>query len=342
MQSSFPARTSHEPKVSVAIVTWESSAYLPHCLANLSLQTFRDFEVIVVDNGSTDGGVTGLQEKTADLDLYVKELGTNRGFAAANNIAARLARGEWLALLNADAFPEPTWLDQLMTASARFPGRYFFTSRQLQADNPACLDGEGDAYHVSGMVWRRNYGVPVYPVEVPQEVFSACGAAAMFRRQEFLDAGGFDESYFAYLEDIDLGFRLRLLGARCLFVPGAVVHHVGSASTGKRSDFAVYHGFRNRIWTFLKDMPAPLFWRYLPLHAGAMLFFLALCAWRGQGKIAFRALWDAVAGMPGVLARRKAVQIKATASWRDLRAFMSTGLMEPYRETLRRRRSDER
>lgn len=330
------------PIISVVIVCWNNAAHLPRCLKSLSEQTFTGFEVLIVDNGSTDGGVDELPDRYPKLHLRVERLETNRGFAAANNVGARLARGDWLALLNADAFPEPGWLESLLKAADQFPERHFFSSRQLQAGDPSCLDGEGDAYHVSGMVWRRNYGLPAYPARGPEEVFSACGAAAMFRRQEFLDAGGFDESYFAYLEDIDLGFRLRLAGARCLFVPGAVVHHVGSASTGKSSDFAVYHGYRNRIWTFFKDMPAPLFWRCLPLHAAAMLLFLGLYARGGQGKTALRALRDALAGLPAVLAKRRQVQAKAAVGWRDLRAVMSKGFIEPYRETRRRRRSDER
>ena len=329
------------PLVTVVIASWNSGACLPRCLESLSQQTFTDFEVLIIDNGSTDGGLEALSGVDRGLNLRVERLPTNRGFAAANNLGARLARGEWLALLNADAFPEADWLEQLLKAAGRSPEHHFFTSRQLQADDPGCLDGEGDAYHVSGLVWRRNYGHPVSPAGGLQEVFSACAAAAMYRRQEFLDAGGFDENYFAYLEDVDLGFRLRLAGGRCLFVPEAVVHHVGSASTGNRSDFAVYHGYRNLIWTFFKDMPGPLLWRYLPLHAGVVLLFLGVYLRRGQGSAALRALLDALKGMPGILAKRKQVQAKSVSRWQDLRSVMSRGFSEPYRERLQRKRIHE-
>jgi GT2 family glycosyltransferase len=192
------------------------------------------------------------------------------------------------------------------------------------------------------MVWRRNYGLPATALNEPQEVFSACGAAAMFARRDFLDAGGFDDTYFAYLEDVDLGFRLRLAGARCFYLPQAVVHHVGSASTGRRSDFAIYHGYRNMIWTFVKDMPAPLFWLYLPLHILTILLFLGVYTWRGQGRAALRALSDALAGLPAVLRKRRQVQAESVASGEDLRAAMSTRLLEPYREFLHRNRAHER
>jgi GT2 family glycosyltransferase len=121
------------------------------------------------------------------------------------------------------------------------------------------LDGAGDEYHVSGLAWRRFYNhlANGYGLK-PEEVFGACAAAAMYRREDFLKIGGFDEDYFSYFEDVDLSFRLRLAGGRCLYVPDAIVHHVGSASTGKLSDFVVYYGHRNLVWTFFKDMPGTL------------------------------------------------------------------------------------
>ncbi len=219
------------PLVSIIIVTWNSEKHLPACLDALSVQTNKDFEVVIIDNGSTDQNYLNLEEKYSDLKLTIKKNNENLGFAIANNIGARLARGKWLALLNADAFPEPDWLERLLEATQTYPNA-FFTSRQIQANNPKFLDGEGDIYHVSGLAWRKNYNLPVYPLNEDQEVFSACGAAALYPRQEFLDAGGFDEDYFSYHEDVDLGFRLRLRGLNCVLVPQAIVHHVGSASTG--------------------------------------------------------------------------------------------------------------
>ena len=139
---------------------------------------------------------------------------------------ARLARGQWLALLNADAFPEPDWLERLLEAAETIPNA-FFASRQIQANSTELLDGEGDVYHISGLAWRRNYGLPVLEKFDTEEIFSSCAAAALYPRQAFLDAGGFDEDYFSYHEDVDLGFRLRLKGLRCFYVPKAVVYHVG-------------------------------------------------------------------------------------------------------------------
>ena len=333
--------STDSPKVTIAIVCWNSAAYLPHCLDSLSKQTFSDFEVVLVDNGSTDGGVDGIAEEFPELQLRIEKLMSNRGFAVANNIAARLARGEWLALLNSDAFPEPDWLQRLWDATKEFPDTYFFTSRQIQANNPSRLDGEGDVYHVSGLAWRHNYNLPVDPAQGYQPVFSACGAAAMYPRQYFLDAGGFDEDYFAYFEDVDMGFRLQLMGLKCMFVPTAVVHHVGSASTGRTSDFVLYHGHRNLVWTFMKDMPGALFWFYLPLHILMNLYYLASFTLAGLGRPLWRAKIDALRGLPSSLQKRRIVQRSRSVPIGQIRKSMSHGLLVLFRMRSERNRAGQ-
>lgn len=300
----------------------------------------QGFELILVDNGSTDNSMDNLESQWNGLQLIVEHLNKNLGFAAANNIGARLARGKWLVLLNADAFPEPDWLEKLLHAAEQNPQYTMFSSRQIQYNAPDYLDGAGDAYHVSGLAWRNYYN---YPSEKngweQKEVFSPCAAAALYSREEFLKIGGFDEDYFSYFEDVDLGFRLRLSGAKCLYVPDAVVRHVGSASTGKRSDFSVYYGYRNLIWTFIKDMPSPYIWLFLPIHIGTLIFFFLYLTARGQGKAISRAIWDAVCGLPNILAKRRQVQKDIKINPRDLLQVISTGLLEPYREFVNRNRS---
>jgi len=296
-----------EPVLSVVIVAWNSAASLPRCLEALARQTLGDFEVIVVDNASTDGATLGLAETYPGLRLRLECLQSNIGFAAANNLGARLAQGAWLALLNPDAFPEPDWLESLVTAATTHPNS-FFASRQIQANRPALLDGEGDIYYTSGLALRRNYNVRYFGAGLPREVFSACAAAAMYPRKEFLEAGGFDEDYFAYHEDVDLGFRLRLRGLRCFQVPAAVVFHVGASSTGVRSAFAIYHGHRNLVWTYAKNMPQPWFWIYLPLHIAINLLSIIFFTFAGNGAAILCAKLDALRGLPVALSKRKLVQ----------------------------------
>lgn len=319
------------PLVSIIIVAWNSSKYLPHCLESLLQQTFRDFEVIVIDNGSRDEGTRDLNEKYPGLELHVERLSTNLGFARANNLGAHLARGKWLALLNADAFPQTDWLEQIIRVAGKHPEFSFFSSRQIQLNRPELLDGSGDEYHISGLAWRRfyNYQAQVYGVR-EEEVFSACGAAAVYLREDFLNAEGFDESYFSYFEDVDLGFRLRLAGRRCLYVPQAVVHHVGSASSGKTSDFVIYHGHRNLVWTFFKNMPAGLFWQYLPLHLLMNLFFIGSFLIKGKGAAILRAKVDAFSRLPAIIRQRKRVQRSRRIPARQIRQVMSRELFAPY------------
>lgn len=322
--------------VSVVIVTWNSKRYMTRCLDALSAQTCQDFEIVIIDNGSTDGGVLELQGKYPDLKLTINKLNANLGFSPANNIGARLARGKWLAHLNADAFPEPDWLERFLEAAELHP-HAFFTSRQIQAGDPFYLDGEGDNYHVSGYAWRKNYGRPVYSVQQLEDVFSACGAAALYPRQEFLNAGGFDEDYFSYHEDVDLGFRLRLRGLTCMLVPQAIVHHVGSGSTGKRSDFSVYYGHRNLVWTYFKDMPWVLFWLYLPLHIFVNFFFLIYFTIKGQGHTIWRAKWDALRGLPMILKKRREVQLQRRVTVAEIHRVMSRNWLTPFLAFLKRK-----
>ncbi len=328
------------PLVSVILLVWNHTDDLFNCLAALQNQTFAGFDVILVDNGSCDAAyLDGLQERCPRLSMTVKKLDANLGFAAGNNIGARLAQGRWLALLNTDAFPEPSWLEALLKAADDHPHYAVFASRQIQAHAPSLLDGAGDAYHASGMAWRRFYNRPVrdYGLQA-QEVFSACPAAALYSREAFLDAGGFDDDYFSYFEDVDLGFRLRLGGGKCLYVPEAVVHHVGSASTGKRSDFSVYYGYRNLIWTFVKNMPSPLFWLFLPLHVATLSFFVLYLALRGQGRVIWRAVFDALRGLPKMIRKRKMIQRNKKIKTKELPKVMSMGLLEPWREFAQRNR----
>jgi len=328
------------PLISVIIIVWNNKTVLPTCLDHLLTQTIHDFELVIVDNGSQDDALDNLQEKYPSLDLHINKLYSNLGFAVANNIGAHLARGKWLALLNADAFPEPDWLEQLLLATRQYPEYTAFSSRQIQFSSPHLLDGAGDAYHISGLAWRNDYNLASEKYGHQQkEVFSPCAAAALYAREEFLKAGGFDEDYFSYFEDVDLGFRLRLGGAKCLYVPEAVVHHIGSASTGKRSDFSVYYGYRNLIWTFVKNMPSPLLWVFLPLQFATILFFAIYLTLRGQGKAIWKAILDAVRGLPKMLEKRKSIQKNIKIKPGELLKIMSTGLFEPFQEFMLRNKS---
>jgi GT2 family glycosyltransferase len=324
------------PKVTVVVVNHNGGDYLGRCLCALEAQQLVPPEIIVVDNASTDGSIDGITARHPRVKVL--KLQENLGFARANNLAIRTSvDSEWVVLLNPDAFPEPTWFEALLRGARANPEFSFFACHMLKANDPSRVDGQGDAYHVSGRAWRQQEGawLAEFTEHQPEEVFSSCAAAAMYRRDYFLEIGGFDEDFFCYFEDVDLGFQLRLLGHRCLYVPEAVVHHVGSAITGKHSEFSLYHGHRNLVWTYVKNMPWPLFWLYLPQHILLNIISVLWFTLRGQGRILCKAKWDALRDLPRVWRQRKSIQSRRRVTSWELRRLMSKGLLRPY--LLRRR-----
>jgi len=324
----FESLRERHANVTVVIVNWNGGRFLERCLLALMAQTIAPQEIILVDNASSDASLDIARRFPS---VCVLEQNENLGFSRGNNLAIRAAsaESEWIALLNPDAFSEPCWLEELLTAARDFPAFDIFGSKLVNAANPTVLDGAGDAYHMSGRVWRIGHGSAVssFSQQAPREVFSPCAAAALYRRSALLKVGGFDEDYFCYVEDVDLGFRLRLAGYCCLYVPSSVAHHVGSGTTGgQHSDFAVYHGHRNLVWTYVKNMPGVLFWAFLPLHLAMNLAALAKFTLRGQGAVMFRAKRDALLGLPKMWNKRRQVQSHRVISWRAVLRVMTKGL----------------
>jgi len=305
------------PSVTVVIVNWNSGELLEKCLTCLSEQSYSPTRILVIDNNSTDGSA---KLALSFSGVEVRSLGRNFGFAAANNKAFDECHTEFVALLNPDAFLDSDWLEKLVKAAVSEPDVAAFGSRQMIYGSSDLLDGVGDAYHISGLMWRDRHGSQQQPTDLIQrEIFTPCAAAVLYRRQAIVDVGGFDEDFFCYVEDVDLGFRLRLAGYKAMYVPDAVVHHVGSATTGgQHSDFAVYHGHRNLVWTFVKNMPAVLFWMLLPLHLVMNLVTIAWFTSRGQGKVILRAKWDAIKGLPRMWHKRREIQRRRVASVKDI------------------------
>ena len=306
-------------KVSVIIVNWNGQHFLERCLIALMSQTVQPHEIFLVDNASSDNSLE-IARRFPAVRLLVQNL--NTGFARGNNLAiqATSVESEWIALLNPDAFADPRWLEALLVAAESNPEFDLFDSKLVKAADPTMLDGIGDAYHLSGLVWRMGHGEPVLTfTDNEREVFSPCAAAALYRRRALSEVGGFDEDYFCYGEDVDLGFRLRLAGYRCLYVPQSVAHHVGSGTTGgQHSDFSTYYGHRNLVWTFVKDMPGLLFWSLLPLHVLLNLVSIGWFAMRGRGNIILRAKRDALLGLPKMWRKRQHIQKTRVVSIREV------------------------
>jgi N-acetylglucosaminyl-diphospho-decaprenol L-rhamnosyltransferase len=315
--------TAGEPLVSVLIVNFNSGGYLARCLDALCRQTVDSFEALVLDNASHDDSFARARAAVTDPRVRFEAGAENIGFAAGNNRLARAATAPWLATLNPDAIPARDWLERLLAAAAAHPGTAMFGSTQLDDAAPTRFDGIGDCYFAAGLPWRGGYGRPVRRLPAVFESFAPCAAAALYRRDGFAALGGFDARYFCYVEDVDLAFRWRLSGGTALQVGEAVVRHAGGVSAGAApSGFAAYHGMRNLIWTFVKNLPGPLFWPLLPAHLLLVGLLLLRAALQGNAGPVGRGIAHALAALPQIWAERRRLQAGRRASvWRIARAL---------------------
>jgi GT2 family glycosyltransferase len=304
---------AEQPAVTVCVIAFNSGPTLRTCLQRLGAQSFRAFEAIVIDNASPDPGDAAIAAEFPWVRLIRNA--KNLGFTGAGNQGAREGRGRWYVLLNPDAYAEPDWLAELVAAGARHPKVSSFTSRQMVEGEPGVLDGLGDVMSITGIPYRGGYLNPDQGQAREGEVFSPCGAAMMIDRQLFLRLGGFDEDFFCYGEDVDLGYRLQLAGEPTLLVPSATIHHVGSASSGgRKSEFAVFHGTRNRFWVLFKNTPALLLPLVVPLHLMALVLIYLRRENRPHIRLILRAVRAAFAGAPMMFQSRARVQKQRRAS----------------------------
>ena len=298
------------PEVSVVIVTWNGRQYLDACLRAVQAQEGVDAEIVLVDNASSDGTPAYVRARFPDVRLV--QLEENRGFAGGNNAGAREARGTYLAFLNNDTVADPGWLRALRAGVDAGSRGLLVTSRIVYLHDPGVIDSAGDGVFRWGGAFKRHHGDAAAAAAQPMEVFGVCGAACLMPKAVFDELGGFDEAFFASHEDVDLSYRARLRGYRCLYVPDAIVRHHGSATLGTISKRAVFHGQRNLEWVFLKNTPGSLLVRTLPGHllynAAAAAHFARL----GLLGTFLRAKGAALLGVPAALRKRAAVQRTST------------------------------
>ncbi|HBH44641.1 MAG TPA: glycosyltransferase family 2 protein [Hyphomonas atlantica] len=290
-------------QISVLIVNFNGEGYLQAALDSLRAQTFQDFEIIVVDNNSTDGSADELSVDGLSKFRLLKQ-DKNLGFAAASNIGVKAAKSPWVAMLNPDAEAKPDWLANILDGIKRHPGVSMFSCAQLCLEDSSVLDGAGDNYLAFGIPWRGGFGRSLNDLPREGECFSPCGASAVFFRDTYLSHGGLDERFFCYCEDVDLGYRMRLAGERCIFLPTAVVSHAGSGISGRASEFSLFHGTRNRLWTYAKNTPFALLCLTLPGHVLLTIAILMRGTMKGRAGPVWRGLVAGVAGIARIRADR--------------------------------------
>ena len=241
-------------KVTVIIPNYNGLQFMEPCLKALEGQNYKEFDLLVVDNGSQDGSGEWLRER----GIPTLFLGENTGFSGAVNAGIRAVSTPYVILLNNDTEPFPDYVGELVRCLDRFPEVFSASSKMIQLYHKDLMDDAGDMYSVLGWAYQRGVGQPSSGYQRACQVFAACTGAAIYRREVFEEIGYFDESHFAYLEDIDVGYRARIYGYRNVYCPTAKVYHVGSGTSGsKYNSFKVRLAARNNLYLNYKNMPLP-------------------------------------------------------------------------------------
>ncbi len=327
--------------ISVIIVNYNGEKFLEECLNSLFTQAYKNMEVLVVDNASSDSSVEFIRNNFKNVKIIHQN--KNLGFAEGNNIAIRQARGEYIATLNNDTIVEKEWLSELVNAM-EFDKRIgicaskilFYNNRNIINSTGICVD------KISGFTWDRGFGdKDGEKYKKKQMVFGACAAAALYRKDMLDQIGLFDDDFFAYHEDVDLAWRAQLYGWKCMYVPAAIVYHHLSATAGLNSPFKEYFANRNKIWLIVKNYPSPQIFKY-----GFFIFFailgyflyalLNLNIYSMKGKI------SALAGLRRFINKRKSIQQNKTVNfhelsdtWETLGLFQSFANFRNFRKSLR-------
>lgn len=338
------------PRVSVVVLNWNGAAFLERCLEAVQAQSFTEREVLLVDNGSSDGSESLVRAWGERPGVRAFLLEKNTGFCGGNNLAFRHARGEWVALLNNDAVPEPGWLENLVRRGDPARKIGMVGSKILFADPPGVIDKAGHLIWPDGQNRGRGTGQPdTGQYDTEEEILWPDGCAALYHRDLLRETGGFDETFFAYADDADLGLRARLLGWTAGYAPDAVVRHLHSMTAGSFSPLKIMLVERNRIFLALKNFPLSLllqnpwwmvrrFWwlswgavrvkgssgRFVEQHGRLRLLKTLAWAWL-----------SALKKLPPILRARRRIQREKRLSGREVKALLRRWRIDVRELTLR-------
>lgn len=300
----------HEPLIEIIIPNWNGKSMLEHCLLSLRRQTYSNFRVIVVDNGSSDGSIELLEDAFPEVKLI--QLHQNTGFSVAVNKGIESSAGPWLLLLNNDMEVAEDCLEKLRQAIEQYPQFQMFALKMMNFHQRAYIDGAGDAVLRGGVGYRLGtMEQDGEKYQIDRESFGACGGAALYSRNFFDTVGLFDGDFFAYLEDVDLNMRARRHGQRCMFIARATVYHIGSASSGSKINrITVRLSSRNNIFVLIKNYPLQVFLQFLPAIIIYQLAWLIFCGKKGMLVPYFTGLYEAARMLPHLFKKRRALQKK--------------------------------
>jgi len=308
-----------KPLLSVIIPNWNGKRFLQECLDSLMDQTYSHFEIILVDNGSTDGSVEFVRERYGEFVQIIRNE-INLGFAGGNNVGIRAARGEYIVLLNNDTWASPGWLEELVKAIDLNPWIGMWGSKIYSYYKRNQIEAVGELIYWDGLSRAKGqFEQDRGQYEVMEEIFFPPGCGAMYRKKVFDEIGLFDEDFFAYADDAEIGIRARWAGWKCLYVPGAILYHKNSGTGGQHSPFKAFYVERNRFWIVIKYFPLPLLlftpfftiWRFAfqaygaLSHRGAAGKFTRMHSpWHLIG-ILFKAYGSGFRGLPKMWKKRR-------------------------------------
>jgi GT2 family glycosyltransferase len=311
--------------ISVLIVTYNNADTVEDCLRSLAKQTKKDFEVVLVDNASSDGTAALVESIAPSVAFPLKRfyMESNLGFAGGNQYAFRCSSGDFLALLNPDAFPEPNWLEEMVAAIISGPDIGACASRMLSSSTDV-TDSAGDGFASWLKGFKRGEGEGADTYNEPGYVFGACAGAALYLRAMLDDVGFFDEDFFLFHEDTDLNFRARLAGWKAFYVPTAVVHHKVRHSIGNGSAVERYYTLRNTELVRIKNIPAVLFLRHFPVFLVYQIleFFFFVLRHRSPAIYA-RAKMDVIKMAPAMWRKRSSIQKSRRVSLKELESYFT-------------------
>ena len=299
------------PLVSVVVVNFNGKKFLDDCLSSLARQTFRDFETILVDNGSSDGSADYIRERYPSVMLV--ETGKNLGFAGGTNAGIRAAQGEFVFTLNNDTVADPCMLEEIVKPMQAEPTVGMCGTKMVLPDGR--INSTAICLSRSGAAWDRGMGEADHgQFDTAEETFGPCAGAALYRRSMLDDIGLFDEDFFLFMEDVDLAFRGRLAGWKCRYVPTARAVHVHGGTAGFRSDLSVYYGNRNLVWYVVKNFPRRTLVLSSPWIVGRNCAVIPYYIYHGKGCPIIRAKIDMMKGLPAMIRKRREINRRASPS----------------------------
>lgn len=316
------------PLVSIIIVNYNGRHFLNACLESVHAQSFQDFEIILVDNGSTDGSVEFVRDSFPEVKVIA--LDENIGFAGANREGLKSASGRYVMLLNNDAETERDCIRDLVGAMERNPAVGIAASKMI-VDGLTTIDSAGDGFATNLKGFKRGEGRSSDLYAHEEYVFGACAGAAMYRRTMLDEIGFLDEDFFLIHEDADLNFRAQLAGWKVLYVPTAVVRHKVRSSIGLMSDTAIYYTLRNCEFVRIKNVPLALFMRCLPgFLAGTVADFLYFAVRHRKLNLYLKAKRDVLGSMKCMREKRRKIMAVRKADDEYLRNIMTPVWRKEY------------